>query len=86
MNDNTNKSSAISQIESIVCAYACPSTDFHDTPFAWPEIVNIGEKKDIEYFKRKFISLLKDMENEHGVCTSVHIEHSMGEISVQINY
>ena len=87
--DNINNSGKLASNyqEQIICAYACPSTDFQNTPFTFPNLLDrINNKKDIDYYKRKFIELLEEMESEHGICTSVLIDHSMGEISVKVNY
>lgn len=62
--------------EPIVCMYACPSVDFNPQPFQF-EYLPLAKQKimTIQEYKKKFIELFEQMEQEHGPCSSVVIDH-----------
>lgn len=54
-------------MEDIICAYACPTTDWNSTPFFYP---------DIEYFKNKFREVFNEMELYLGRKEAVVIDEN----------
>jgi len=70
-----NKISSVTGIyDGVVCAYACPDTDFRSEPFTVPDFGKLSPntfKISIEDFKKRFKDLFIEMEEVHGKCLSV---------------
>lgn len=82
-----NKSSDSSLNSQIICAYACPSTEWRNEPFPWNNKDTIFmDKKDIATYKQMFIDLFNEMESQHGKCTSINIKRNDNGINVEIIY
>lgn len=68
----------------ITCAYACPETDWNPTP-PWESIPcvpptpeseqkkEIDGQKNVDYYKKEFARLFKEMEEQLGKCKRVEI-------------
>ena len=86
--DNKNVSRATGSVyDGVVCAYACPDTDFRPEPFTAPDFGKLSPntfKISISDFKVRFKDLFIEMEEVHGKCFSVTIKHSEKENDVDV--
>ena len=70
----------------ITCAYACPETDWNPTPPWTAEPITVipdsvpekneetEPKKNVDYYKKQFVTLFNEMEEQLGRCKHVEIK------------
>lgn len=89
--DKNISSATGSVFDGVVCAYACPDTDFRPEPFTAPDFGKLSQNTintSIADFKERFKGLFIEMEEVHGKCLSVTIKHNedRNDVDVFLNF